>query len=653
MRAKTHYNKGDKIGNRYLVHQALMGGMGEVYLCLDLEEMVPFALKTFRQHYPEHSQALRQTFEREVLIWVALEKHPNIVRCFGMLTLENRPFMVLEWIFGEEGKGSSLRDRLQPDRLELREALDFAIQICRGLIYAQEKQPGIIHRDLKPENVLVAQDKLAKITDFGLSQIVAAAGLDVTREGAGTSSGTVAIREGVAGTPPYMAPEQWQPDAVLDVRADLYAVGCILYEMVAGRPPFRVDVTPTTAEPYRRWLRAWQEQHEAAARPSLPTDIPAGVAEIVSACLALEREARPQSTADLLTTLDEVYTHLFGERPCEASAEEGFAAEDYSNRGLTYHNLRQYEAALAEYNRALDLDPTLARAYNNRGATHRALRRYKAALADYSQAIELDPTEAQAYSNRGATYAELRQYPAAMADFVRALEQNPTFAQAFHNRGLAYTELGQYQAALSDFSRALDADPTFVDAYNNRANAYAKLGQHEAALSDYNRALAVDSAYAPAYLNRGVTYAELGQYEAALSDYNHALAVDPTYAKAYLNIGFLLGNQEKHGEALSYFEKAAQLGDPQGAQYAALARQKLAMGTASTAGSAQEAFEAFQQTGSLAAMWLVVAYFPRMVEADFIAAVEETINRRVPPERRHAFRQQLAWLKQIASEDRG
>jgi serine/threonine protein kinase/regulator of sirC expression with transglutaminase-like and TPR domain len=653
MKPKPRYQPGDHIGGRYQVHKALMGGMGEVYLCLDLEEMVPFALKTFQQRYLEQSQAQRQTFEREVLTWVALEKHPNIVRCFSMLMLENRPFMVLEWIFGEEGKGTDLRDRLRHGPLELRPALDFAVDICRGLVYAQEKQPGIVHRDLKPENVLVGQGALAKITDFGLAQIVAAARLEVAGLDAGESSGTVSVQEGVAGTPPYMPPEQWQPDVALDARADIYAVGCILYEMVAGRHPFRVDVTPTTADAYRRWLSAWQEQHRAAARPPLPAGVPAGVAEIVVACLAREREARPESAADLLARLVDLYARLFGQRPREELAGEGFMASDYNNRGLTYHNLQQYEAALVEYNRAIDLDPTIALVYNNRGATHRALKEYRAALADYSRAIELDPTDAQAYSNRGATYAELRQYPAAMADFARALEQGPTFAQAFHNRGLAYAELGQYEAALADYSRALDADPTYVDAYYNRANAYAELGQHEAALADYDRALAVDPTYAPAYLNRGVTYVELQQHEAALADYNRALALNPVYAKAYLNIGFLLGNQGKHGEALSYFEKAAQLGDPQGAQYAALARQKLAMGTASAAGSAQEAFEAFQQTGSLAAMRQVVAHYPRMADADFIAAVEETIDRRVPLERRPAFRQQVAWLKQIAGENRG
>lgn len=81
MQTQPRYKKGDKIGGRYLVHQALMGGMGEVYLCLDLEQNYPFALKTFQSRYLTNPK-LREAFNREVATWVALEKHPNIVRCF-------------------------------------------------------------------------------------------------------------------------------------------------------------------------------------------------------------------------------------------------------------------------------------------------------------------------------------------------------------------------------------------------------------------------------------------------------------------------------------------------------------------------------------------------------------------------------------------
>ena len=184
MRHKPKYQPGDKIASRYLVHQILMGGMGEVYLCLDLEQNLPYALKTFQERYFEQTQVLRRTFAREVMAWVGLEKHPNIVRCFYMDTLENQPFMVLEWVTGEKGKGADLRGWLRNGPLDLRQAMVFTIGICRGLIHAQNKKPGLVHRDLKPANVMLDEDGRAQLLDFGIAKLHSPTTLGHTVDGA-------------------------------------------------------------------------------------------------------------------------------------------------------------------------------------------------------------------------------------------------------------------------------------------------------------------------------------------------------------------------------------------------------------------------------------------------------------------------------------
>jgi serine/threonine protein kinase len=210
------YRKGDRIAGRYLVHQALQGGMGEVYLCLDLEENEPGALKTFQQRYLT-TPDIRRLFEEEVRTWVALEKHPNIVCCFWMQMLDNQPFMLLEWVAGEERRGTDLRSWLRHGPLDLRLTLDFIIDICRGLMHAQAKQPGIVHRDLKPDNILVSQGRLAKITDFGLALVAQRAHLELGGDSEPDADSHQHTRRAgnVVGTPPYtnltsgMQKEMW------------------------------------------------------------------------------------------------------------------------------------------------------------------------------------------------------------------------------------------------------------------------------------------------------------------------------------------------------------------------------------------------------------------------------------------------------------
>jgi serine/threonine protein kinase len=139
MRSHLRYGKGDTIGGRY---RALAGGMGEVYVCLDLQDILPLALKTFQARYLTSRKAT-EFFEREAATWVALEKHPNVVRCFHMDKVDNLPFLFLEWVAGEQGHGADLRDWL--DRrapLEPRLALEFALDVCRALAHAQGKVPS-------------------------------------------------------------------------------------------------------------------------------------------------------------------------------------------------------------------------------------------------------------------------------------------------------------------------------------------------------------------------------------------------------------------------------------------------------------------------------------------------------------------------------
>jgi tetratricopeptide (TPR) repeat protein len=301
---------------------------------------------------------------------------------------------------------------------------------------------------------------LTKITDFGLAQMVMLADLKIAEWIAPESpvashlQQSLAAQGGVAGTPPYMPPEQWQPGVSLDERADIYAVGCILYEMLTGRPPFAVDIQPTTPATYRRWLSAWQWQHEHAARQTLPDTIPVPLAELLTDCLARDRDERPQTIAHLLERLRQVYTHLFAHSPRPAPVSSEFSFDDYNNRGATYNDLGRYEDALADYAQAIHLNPAFALAHNNRGNTYHALGQYEDTLADFAQAIRLNPAYAEAYNNRGTTYDDLGRYEDALADYAQAIRLNPASAKAYFNCGALMANTGRLRESLPYFEKA-------------------------------------------------------------------------------------------------------------------------------------------------------------------------------------------------------
>jgi len=648
MKPTPRYQPGDKIGGRYQVHQALMGGMGEVYLCLDLEEMYPFALKTFQQRYQTGTQRLRQAFEKEVATWVALEKHPNIVRCFYLQTLDNQPFMILEWIAGEEGRGTDLRGWLRHGPLDLQLALDLSIDVCRGLIHAQEKQPGLVHRDLKPENILVAQGRWAKITDFGLADIIRQADLELDAVSTALDGRQSMVgQKGIAGTPAYMAPEQWRGES-LDERADVYALGCILYEMLSGESPFQVDFRPTTRSEVARWLREMQAQHENSPLPSLPASLPAASGDLAQSCLAKARAERPSLT-ELLRQLENLYQGQFATAPRAALPVGQFTDVDHNNRGTTYADLQRYDEALRDYDQAIALNPNDATAYYNRGLTYHNLQRYDEALRDYDQAIALNPNDAQAYNNRGNTYHNLQHYDEALRDYDQAITLNPNYAQAYNNRGNTYHNLQRYDEALRDFDQAITLNPNFVQAYYNRGTIYDTLQRYDEALRDFDQAIALNPNLAQAYNNRGNTYTALQRYDEALRDYDQAIALNPNYAQAYFNLGALLASTGQLRGSLPCFEKAAQFGEPSALQAIAQVRQALGMETVPQIDPAQQALEAFQQAGSVVAMQQAVAQFPSLARADFIATVEQTIAQQIPPQLQPAFQQRLAWLRQITN----
>lgn len=146
---------------------------------------------------------------------------------------------------------------------------------------------------------------------------------------------------------------------------------------------------------------------------------------------------------------------------------------------------------------------------------------YQGAIADYNKAIELDP-EPSAYTNRGVIKANLQDYQGAIADYNRAIELDPKYVLAYYNRGNAKGTLQDYRASIADYSRAIELDPKDADIYTNRGTSKAKLQDYQGAIEDYNRAIELDPKYADAYLFRGITRIRIGDENRGCLDLSKA-----------------------------------------------------------------------------------------------------------------------------------
>ncbi len=234
-------------------------------------------------------------------------------------------------------------------------------------------------------------------------------------------------------------------------------------------------------------------------------------------------------------------------------------SNSYDGRGITYYYLGQYERALDDYNKSVQLDPSQSGVYNNRGLNYIALGQYKSAIDDCSKAIELDPKDDIAYHNRGYAYYYLGQNDNAIKDYNKAVELNPNYTKVYNNRGLVYSDLMQYDHAIEDYDKAIELNPKFFITYYNRGRAYFFLKQYNRAIQDLDKAIELHPNYPEAYVNRGIAYEALAQYERAIKDYDKAIQLNPKDALAYYNRGVAYQKLGKTAEAEADLKKYEEL----------------------------------------------------------------------------------------------
>lgn len=428
------WSVGELVAGRFVVHRKIVSGMGVVYLCYDQQAAEPIAIKTYLDSLaggPGRSDSeFAQLFESEALLWIRLGRHPHVVQARYVLRFGGKPHIFLEYVPGPTGGESTVRRLLRAGRVDVPTALLLAIQVCAGMEHATRVFPGFVHRDLKPENLLLTADHVLKITDFGLTKVFA------------DFSGDVGV---VAGTPPYMSPEQCLGLPSLDTRSDVYALGVILYELLTGRRPF-------AGRDVGAYLRAHLIEPPTPPRQHVP-QLPEAVERLVLRCLEKSPEARFPDFSTLRAELTACYRAATGQEPALPSADD--AAEENAAalagvelaRAISLVTLGRYEEAMTFFDLAVEHDPTLTRAWVFRGLALNGLGRFEEALACLDRVVSLDPRDGHAWVEKGRALTRGGRREEALGCFDRAIAINPWNATALYEKGACLLFLGRFGEA--------------------------------------------------------------------------------------------------------------------------------------------------------------------------------------------------------------
>jgi tetratricopeptide (TPR) repeat protein len=478
------------------------GGMGVVFRARHLRLNRVVALKMLiAGTYAGPSE--RERFQREAEVVAAL-RHPNIVQIHDVGESDGRPYFTMELVEGD-CLAAKLKDRPQPAReaAALLAILARAIQSAHGA--------GIVHRDLKPANILLTDDGIPKISDFGLARRL--------------DDGAALTRTGAAlGTPSFMAPEQAGGEAAaVGPAVDIYALGAILYQMLTGRPPFAAGTAAATIQ---------QVISQEPVPPSrLNAKVPRDLETICMKCLHKEPQLRYATAAAQADDLDcflrgeaiaacperrlERLVRLVRRRPVLSTALAAHPGDVWVNLtlGSDMFALDKREEAIAYFRAALAVRPRAAIVHTVLGATLFSAGRKEEALEHLRQAAELDSTTELIQKSLAIALSQAGRSDEALERMPAALRANPKSIPLLETFGSILEAKGRLDEALTLYQRAIEIDPKAADVQRDLRNVLLRQGRAEAARAAWAKALESDPPEHDAWYGYAELCLFLGQEE--------------------------------------------------------------------------------------------------------------------------------------------
>ncbi|MCP4346263.1 MAG: tetratricopeptide repeat protein [Desulfobacterales bacterium] len=533
----TKWKLGDKIQNRWEIYNIMRGGMGIVYVVYDYEYHVPLAAKTYKDELFNTPQ-IADRFMHEAYTWINLDRHQNVTPAYYVQIVQGKPFLFMEYV----SSGDLTRWIGTPRLIEnLSQILRFGVNLCDGMIHARSK--GVkVHRDIKPQNCLVTQEGILKITDFGLAKLFEDTNLwitDKTNLDVKTRITDFSYTGNGLGTLTHMAPEQFDNAKHVDVQADIYAFGVMLYQMITGKLPFVGS----------NW-REFKYLHENQAVPELEVQN-SKLETIIQTCLAKKPDRRFIDFITLRENLKVIYEELTDDATPTPMTGNELDAMEWTTKGASMGNLCRYEESLACHEKAIELNPNFELAWINKGALlGKGLFKWQDAIKCYDIAIDLNPQNASAWNNKGTALGTIGKPNDALACFHKALEINPLSDEAWMSKGEVLRMLDQTTEAIACHERAIELNPYNENPWYNKGVVLMELGRREEAIACYDKAIMLNPRYDWPLINKGIVLFDLDRYENAMTCFDKAIELNPSNDKTWFNKGILLG------EKLGLWDKA-------------------------------------------------------------------------------------------------
>jgi tetratricopeptide (TPR) repeat protein len=526
---------GRTIGHYQIVAKLGEGGMGEVYLGTDPRLDRKVAIKVLPPGTTADEDAERRML-REARI-VATIEHPHVCTIYEIGSEGDRPYIVMQYVEGE-----TLLERMNRGRIALSDTVDIASQITAALSEAHKR--SIVHRDIKPGNIMIGPSGVVKVLDFGLAK-----SFDALENATQTAVSAVGF---VAGTTPYMSPEQLRAESI-DGRSDIFSLGVVLYEIASGRRPFDRQTAVATI---------------TAILTEEPAPIDSPLQSIIERALAKAPSRRFPSAAAMQEALRGVATQTESPRQAGAAGRRLVVApavdaetEKLYLRGRVHWNKRHPEAvrqAIACFQEAIERDPLYANAYTGLADAYMLLGFLQVlppgevmpkAKAAARRAIEIDRTLAEPHASLGyiAGFFDW-DWENAKRELLEAMRLNPLYAWAPHWYGLLATPHSLAEA-MEHVTRARDLDPL-----SPIMNTVVGLPLHQHrkyhdAIRVYSNVIQTDPNFAPAYYYIGMSYEQLGDYQAAVANLNRAAEISGRGTLFVGAMGHCLGLSGDHDGA--------------------------------------------------------------------------------------------------------